>query len=209
MRRLLAGEGNEYGEAVVGMAGMLLSSCYVTLDEKAEASRLLTFLLNIEPDNPLLFAARGKLNYPNLAESIHDLAHSIKLGLPMNWPFVWIATYQMEKSDYSAVKETCLAAFKRPLVPRIHSELLELFAIAEASSGAPVDEVREIFKRAISVDIRNTRAVDNMNRFEELVRHPNKLVGWRQESTLIVQFPDAEEERDFTESLQRELAIAA
>ena len=47
MQRLTAGEVRDHGNAVVGMAGMLLSSCYVTLGENAEAYSLLTFLIRL------------------------------------------------------------------------------------------------------------------------------------------------------------------
>jgi tetratricopeptide (TPR) repeat protein len=208
MDQLVAGV-RDHGNAVVGMAGTLLSSCRVTLGETQEAYRLLTFLINADRDNPLLYAARGKLGYPTNDDSINDLIHSIKLGMPMNWPFVWIATHYMEKGDYAAVKKTCLEAFNRPLVPRIHSELLELLAIAEASSGASPDEVRELFTEAIRIDIRNTRAVDNLTKFEELVQDPKRLVGWRRESSLLDPHPESEEEKDFADNLQKDLAVAA
>jgi tetratricopeptide (TPR) repeat protein len=208
MRRLLRGEERDHGPAVVGMAGMLLSSCYVRQGKKEDAYRLLTSLINQDPTNPLLYAARGKLNYPNADESTQDLISSIKLGLPMNWPFVWIATNYIEKGQYSAVKETCEKAFERPLVPRIRSELLELLAIAEASSGAAADEVRALFQQAIRTDVRNTRALDNLTKFEELIQDPTRLVGWRRESPLLDD-PVHVEEKGFTETLQKDLAIAA
>jgi tetratricopeptide (TPR) repeat protein len=209
MQQMLAGEVQYHGGPVVGMTGMLLSSCYVTLGMNEDAFGLLTFLINLDPQNPLLYAARGKLNYPNSDESIQDLIRSIDFGIPMNWPFVWIATYYMEKGQYSDVRKTCEAAFARQLVPRIHSELLELLAIAEASSGASEQEVRDLFEQAIRTDVRNTRAVDNLNKFEELVQDPTRDVGWRRESSLIKLRPEDEEEKDFKEKLQKDLAIAA
>ena len=118
MQHLLAGEVQYHGSPVVGMTGMLLSSCYVTLGMNEEAVGLLTFLIKLDPENPLLYAARGKLNYPNSDESIQDLIHSIHLGIPMNWPFVWIATYYMEKGQYSDVIKICEAAFTRQLGPQ-------------------------------------------------------------------------------------------
>ncbi len=209
MQRLLAGEVRDHGNAVIGMAGVLLSSCDVTLGEDAEAYGLLTFLINIDRENPLLYAARGKLGYPTKADSISDLIHSIKLGMPMNWPFVWIASHYMEKGEYLAVKNTCLEAFMRPLVPKIRSELLELLAIAEASSGASPGEVRKLFVEAIRTDIRNTRAVANLAKFEELVQDPTRLVGWRQESSLLDHHPEFEEEKAFADDLLKDLTIAA
>jgi hypothetical protein len=174
-----------------------------------DAFGLLTFLINLDPKNPLLYAARGKLNYPSSDKSIQDLIRSIHLGIPMNWPFVWIATYYMEKGQYSDVRTTCEAAFTRQLVPKIHSELLELLAIAKASSGASEQEVRDLFEQAIRTDIRNTRAVDNLNKFEELVQDPTRDVDWRRESSLIKLHPEDIEEKDFKEKLQKDLAIAA
>jgi tetratricopeptide (TPR) repeat protein len=210
MQRLIAGEIKEQGPAVVGMAGMLLSSCYVTLGDTEQAHGLLTFLINaIEPNDPLLYAARGKLNYPTKDDSVKDLITSINLGLAMSWPFVWIATYYLEKGEYSACKKTCLDAFKRPLVPKIRSELLELLAIAEASSGAGANDVRKLFEEAIQTDIKNTRAIYNLTKFEELVHDPTKLVGWRRDSLLLDKNPERIEEKNFTESLQKDLAIAA
>jgi tetratricopeptide (TPR) repeat protein len=210
MQRLMAGEVSEHGPAVVGMAGMLLSSCYVTLGNIERAFGLLTFLINaFGAREPLLYAARGKLNYPTMDESVKDLITSIKLGLPMSWPFVWIATYYLEKEEYSACKNTCIEAFKRPLVPRIRSELLELLAIAQASSGAGANEVRELFQEAIRTDIKNTRAVENLTKFERLVQDPTRRVGWSRESPLLENNPEWAEEKSFAETLQKDLAVAA
>lgn len=209
MQRLISGELSEHGPAVLGMAGMLLSSCYVTLGNIDQAYGLLTFLINaVDPRDPLLYAARGKLNYPTKDDSIKDLITSVNLGLSMSWPIVWIATYYLEKGNYEACKHTCLEALKRTLVSRIRSELLELLAIAEASSGANASQVRELFEQAIRTDIKNTRAVENLTKFEELVQNPTRLVGWRRESPFLKRYPERVEEKSFAESLQKELAIA-
>jgi tetratricopeptide (TPR) repeat protein len=209
MQRLLAGEVVNHGDAVVGMAGMLLSNCYVTIGDVEQAWTLLTFLITVEPQDPLLYAARGKLKYPTTVDAVKDLETSINLGMPMSWPFVWIATYYLENGNYPACKKTCLEAFKRPLVPKIRSELLELLAIAEVSSGAPESEVRELFQQAVRTDITNFRAVENLTRFETLAQDPTRVVGWRKESPLLDRNPERVEEKSFTEHLRKDVAVAA
>jgi tetratricopeptide (TPR) repeat protein len=207
MQRLLAGEVVNHGDTVVGMAGMLLSNCYVTVGDMEQAFTLLTFLITVEPQNPLLYAARGKLKYPTTVESVKDLETSIKLGMPMSWPFVWIATYYLENGNYPACKKTCLEGLKRPLVPKIRSELLELLAIVEASSGAPETEVRDLFEQAVRTDITNYRAVENLTRFETVAHDPTRVAGWRKESQLLDRNPERVEERSFTEDLRKDLAV--
>ena len=198
-RHLLAGELNPLTMPVLGMAGMLLSNCYVILGDTKRAIALLSFLIGVDRRNPLLYAARGKLMYPQTVESVKDLEVSIKLGMPMSWPLVWIATYYLENGDYSTCKKTCLEGLKRPLVPKIRSELLELLAIAEASSGAPVGEVRELFEEAIRTDITNFRAVQNLTIFDSLAQDPTRVPGWRRESPLLDRNPERVEEQSFTQ----------
>jgi hypothetical protein len=102
-----------------------------------------------------------------------------------------------------------MTGFHRPLVPKIRSELLELFAIAEASSGAPVEVVREIFKDSIRADVTNASAVENLERLERLAQDPTRKVGWNRPSPIYKSNPEREEEQNYSESLQKELAIAA
>jgi tetratricopeptide (TPR) repeat protein len=206
---LVVAEINPLSASVLGMAGMLLSDCYVMLGETKRAFDLLSFLINVDRLNPLLYAARGKLTYPPTVDSVKDLEESIKLGMPMSWPLVWIATHYLENRDYAACKKTCLEAFKRPLVPKIRSELLELLAIAEASSGAPPREVRELFERAIRTDVTNLGAVNNLAIFESVARDPTRAVGWNQQLPLLDRNPERAEEKSFTESLQNDLVPAA
>ncbi len=208
MAYLVAGQLNPLTASVLGMAGMLLSDCYVMLGDTNQAFNLLSFLIDMDPQNPLLYAARAKLNYPPTVESVKDLEISIKLGMPMSWPFVWIATYYLENGNYPACKETCREGLKRPLIPRIRSELLELLAIAEASSGAPEGEVRELFDQAIRTDITNCRAVENLAVFESLTQDPTRVAEWRRGSPLLDRNPERVEEKSFTESLQKDLALA-
>jgi tetratricopeptide (TPR) repeat protein len=208
MSRLISGP-LPVAAPVLGMAGMLLANFYVMLGDKEQALTLLSFLINVDPQNPLLYAARGKLNYPTTAESVKDLELSIKLGMPMSWPIVWIATYYLENGQYAKSKNACLEGLKRPLVPKLRSELLELLAISEASTGAPVQHVRELFEQAISTDIANVNAVDNLRIFESLAQNPTRAAGWKRESPLLDRNPERVEEKSFTESLQRDLLPAA
>ena len=204
---LVAGEVNPLAASVLGMAGMLLSNCYMMLGHTQQAFGLLSFLISMDPQNPLLYAARGKLNYPTTVESVKDLEVALRLGMPMSWPFVWIATYYLENGNYAACKKTCLEGLERRLVPRIRSELLELLAIAEASSGAPERDVREFFEQAIRTDITNFRAVHNLTIFQSLIQDPTRVPGWERESSLLDRSPERVEEKSFAESLQRDLAV--
>lgn len=210
MQRLIVSEEGPQLRAVIGMAGTTLSSCYVALGNVEQAHALLSFLIGaIEPTNALLYAARGKLGFPTKDAAVGDLKKSIELGLPMSWPLVWIAAYYVEKGDYDACRKTCMTGFQRPLVPKIRSELLELFAIAEASSGAPLEEVREIFKDSIRADVTNASAVENLERLEKLAQDPTRKVRWRRSSPIYSSNPEREEEQSYYETLQKELAIAA
>ncbi len=210
MQRLIVGGEEPQLRAVMGMAGTLLSNCYVALGNIEQAHALLSFLIDaIEPANAPLYAARGKLGFPTKDAAVVDLNKSIELGLPMSWPLAWIAAYHLEKGDYDACRKTCMTGFQRPLVPKIRSELLELLAIAEASSGAPVEEVREIFKDSIRADLTNTSAVENLERLEKLAQDPTRKVGWSRSSPIYNGNPEREEEQSYSETLQKELAIAA
>ena len=155
-------------KALFGMGLSLLASCHEHLQEMSQAFNYYSEAIRLDPENSMLYLARGKLLYGNDPGAIEDLETAVILKAPLVWPYLFLSHYYLGTGQYEEVLHLAAAGLEMPSTERVKSFLLEFRAIAEAQLGFPKNIVRRSFEKAIRNDNSNQRALRNLEVFDKM-----------------------------------------
>jgi tetratricopeptide (TPR) repeat protein len=165
--RMVAGE--ETLPPVKSMTFALLADICEKAGQKDKAYDAMSELIKLEPDNPVLYALRGKLYFPE-EKGILDYLMAINKGLRDAWPYIKLARHYLKNKKFDYALRVCEMALMHSMEPKIRRQLLDFLAIAMAGIGRHPREVQECFRIAIAANDKNERAKHNLAAYQEAVK---------------------------------------
>lgn len=175
-----------------------LGMCREMLDDAPGALDSYSNALKVDPHDDTALTARGLLlmNTDERAAE-RDFERAVQSGTPLVWPYLYLAPMYLQREEYKACIQVCLAALKHALDQgdEQRANFYEWLAIANRARRAPEPIVEEFFALAGESAPLNRRIDENRGRQRD----------WE-----VVRDTSLEESRQgFREALKRQPPLSA
>jgi tetratricopeptide (TPR) repeat protein len=157
-------------EASRTMAYQLAASGFEIINDLPAALHCYNEGLKFSPKNDVLLVGKGLLLYGRQTDqAIEALGAAAETGTTLVWPYFFLAHHHVLNRNYDASLQMGKKAWERATTNSVRAELLQWRAICLTELHFPVEKVRPIFERAVSLDPSNPQIAKNLAAFDEAV----------------------------------------
>ncbi len=183
-------------DAARAMAYQLAASGFEIIDDLPAALACYDEGLKLSPDNDVLLAGKGLLLYGSQTDqAVAAFKGAARNRTSLVWPYFFLAHHCVLNKNYADSLDMGQAAWARATTNPVRAELLEWRAICLLELNFPIEEVRSIFEKAVSLDPSNAQIAKNRVAFDEAVAE-SREPEWNIEDASVLKLQRADSMRE-------------